>query len=357
MSIDRDKILEFVKINGPIVPAQLTKQFNQNTIIIGAILSELVKSKKLAVSNIKVGGSPLYYSIEQKYKLVNYSKHLNEKDLQAFELLKYKQILLDEEQTPLIRFSLRQIKDFSEMVQVIINNNEKIFWKWYLLSMDDAEKLIRQRYFSSQKNNETNSKIINETKSTNNLENGLIKEEKKENNDFISKEKNIELNKKDISVIESDDENLIKNEMIKKEKIIKEKEELKKQKNLEKKKNDLNQKKLDLNNSYEEINDEFHQKVVVFFKKKEIRIISCNLIKKNNEIEYYLEVPSNIGNIKYYCKAKNKKKFNENDLAGVYVIGQNKKMPILFLITGELTKKAQESLDTDYTTIMVSYLN
>jgi hypothetical protein len=359
MNIDRDKILSYVKIQGPIVPTQLTKEFNQNTIIIGAYLSELVKSKKLAVSNLKIGGSPLYYSIEQKYKLVNYSKHLNEKDLQAYDLLKYKQILLDDEQTPLIRFSLRQIKDFAEMIQVIVNNEEKIFWKWFLLSMDEAEKLIRERYFSSKKSEEKTNHNINLEK---NVE--QRNEKNKINNQNLNEEKltkeidiknSIDLKKEQENNYEKDEDNLIKKEIESKEKVLKAKEELKKQKK-DKKKDVLSQKKLDFTNLVEEINDEFHKKILVFFKKHQIKIISCNLIKKNNELEYYLEIPSNIGNIKYYCKAKNKKFFNENDLAGVYVLGQNKKMPVLFVITGEITKKAQEFLEKDYTTIMVCIL-
>ncbi|MFW6220090.1 MAG: hypothetical protein ACOC3X_00285, partial [Nanoarchaeota archaeon] len=165
--MDKEKIVEFIKYNGPSVPAQLTKNFNQNTIIIGAFLSELVKSKKLCVSNLKVGTSPLYYVLEQNYKLVNYSNYLNEKDKQAYDLLKHKLVLLDEEQTPLLRFSLRQIKDFAQPIKVTINNSEKLFWKWFLLSLKDTEEIIKKRYFSNsdilkQENNNEEQKIQNQ---------------------------------------------------------------------------------------------------------------------------------------------------------------------------------------------------
>ena len=60
-----------------------------------------------------------------------------------------------------------------------------------------------------------------------------------------------------------------------------------------------------------------------------------------------MKVPSAVGDLEYYCKAKSKKKITEIDLNAVFVQGQLKKLPVLFLITGDLTKKAQELLTTE----------
>ena len=52
-------------------------------------------------------------------------------------------------------------------------------------------------------------------------------------------------------------------------------------------------------------------------------------------------------------KAKNKQKISDSDLSLLYVQAQMKKMPVLLLTTGELTKKAQDLLKTEFKTITV----
>ena len=47
-------------------------------------------------------------------------------------------------------------------------------------------------------------------------------------------------------------------------------------------------------------------------------------------------------------KAMSKKKIDHADLALAFVQGQLKKLPILFLTAGELTKKAKEMLQKDF---------
>ena len=46
-------------------------------------------------------------------------------------------------------------------------------------------------------------------------------------------------------------------------------------------------------------------------------------------------------------------KTNDKDLSSFYVDGQMKKLPILYITTGELTKKAKEKLEKEFTTISV----
>ena len=79
---DNSRILEMVKQNGPLLPIQIVKDLGgtavTNTFFIGAMLSELVGSKQIKISNIKVGSSPLYYAHGQEHKLQEYSKYLNE---------------------------------------------------------------------------------------------------------------------------------------------------------------------------------------------------------------------------------------------------------------------------------------
>lgn len=72
-------------------------------------------------------------------------------------------------------------------------------------------------------------------------------------------------------------------------------------------------------------------------------IISTN-VKKKKEIDFIVQVPSGIGPVKMFVKIKDKKSINEADLSLTYTQGQNKKLPVLFLTTGRLTKTAQNYL-------------
>ena len=65
----RDKVISFIRVNGPVLPIQISKQFGGNLFFAGAILSELVGRQKIRISSAKVGGSPVYYVDGQEYKL------------------------------------------------------------------------------------------------------------------------------------------------------------------------------------------------------------------------------------------------------------------------------------------------
>ena len=65
------------------------------------------------------------------------------------------------------------------------------------------------------------------------------------------------------------------------------------------------------------------------------------------------KIPSPAGSLTYYVKARNKKKFNDKDVAAAYLEGNEKKLPVLFLITGELTKKAKEIIKEKYRSVTV----
>ena len=84
-----------------------------------------------------------------------------------------------------------------------------------------------------------------------------------------------------------------------------------------------------------------------FFEKKGIVVESSTIIRKGKDIECVLSVPSPIGPVCYFCKAKSKKRVNEGDLSSAYLTAEMQKMPSLFMTTGILTKKAYEKLDKE----------
>jgi hypothetical protein len=91
----------------------------------------------------------------------------------------------------------------------------------------------------------------------------------------------------------------------------------------------------------------FSEKVSAYFLKNDIVVLAKEAIRKN-DLDFTVQLPSAVGVLTYYCKAKDKKKINDGDLAAAYVKGENRKLPILFLTTGELTKKAKEMLKKEF---------
>ena len=75
--------------------------------------------------------------------------------------------------------------------------------------------------------------------------------------------------------------------------------------------------------------------------------------RKNKDIECIIFVPSPVGDVEYFCKIKDKKKCNDNDLAGAYVDGQTRNLPMLFITTGDVTKKALVRARNDFSNMKI----
>ena len=87
MDSNREKLLNFVKTNGPLLPVQVSKYLNTDIIFAGAMLSELVAHNHVFVTNTKRGGSPFYYTKGQESKLSQLGVYLSGKEKEAFELI------------------------------------------------------------------------------------------------------------------------------------------------------------------------------------------------------------------------------------------------------------------------------
>ena len=85
------------------------------------------------------------------------------------------------------------------------------------------------------------------------------------------------------------------------------------------------------------------------FKRENITILNEKILRINKEVEFIIKVPSALGGLSYYCKAIDKKKCSDKDLSSAFVQGQIKKIPVLFLTTGELTKKAEKMVKKEFT--------
>lgn len=319
-SDNSEKVLQTVKMKGPLLPIVIAKDFNVDTLIASAMLSELSSRKLIKISSVKVGGSPLYYARGQEYKLQNYYNQLNEKEKMSYDLLKDKKVLDEASLEPVIRVALKQIKDFA--IPVIVNNEglQKVFFKWYLTSQNEADDLIKSILKPSEEKRP---------------EIKVVKEEKP------VEEKSLEEKRK---IIE---------EKAKKIEFDKERKKLE-----ELRKKEITQKKLEVEakeasslrseTSEDEPRDDFLEKIRKYCAEKGIEILDFRIIKKRSEIDLIVKVPSAVGTLEYYCKAKDKKKISEADLSSAFVQGQVKKLPVLIFATGDLNKKASLMLQNEF---------
>lgn len=297
MQENSDKILQLIRMRGPLLPLDVSKALNTNVLFASAMLSELVDKGTIKLSNLKIGGSPLYYMPGQESRLQNYYSRLNDKERKAYDMLKQKQVLRDRALEPVIRVALRSIKDFAIPLQVNAGNVSEIFWKWYMTSDSEAEILIKQQL-------------------------GLDQVKKKE----VPQEEQVKEEQKE----------------------VKKPKEIKKQE----KPHEKAEENLDIDHFIDKT-DSFGEKIRKFFNENKIDVIESKTIRKKSDFEFIVRVPSAVGKINYLCMAKNKAKFNDKDLSSAYVHGQAKKLPVLFLITGELTKKANEMLEKEFKNITV----
>ncbi len=332
----KEKALQTVRSRGPLLPVQITKELGVNVLFAGALLSELVDNGVLKISNTKIGGSPVYYVAGQEGKLQALRDKLNDKQQKAFDMLKSSKILRDSSQEPVIRASLRDIKDFAIPLRVTAGPIQEIFWKWYLCADVEVEPIIKDQM-------------------------GLIEKQK-----GISSQTDVQ---KQLTEIEKELKRLEGEKSKLTEKPIEQevKEELKKEETIQEKPRKIRKKEvsqqaapaqiqdtLQLQNANKiDETDQFMNRVIDYFTKNNIVYSGVKQIKKDKDFESIVVIPTAVGNVNYFCKAKNKQKINDADLSLLYAQSQMKKLPILLITTGEPTKKAQELINKEFKNITI----
>lgn len=125
----KDKILSVIRIRGPSLPVHISKEIGSSILFSSAFLSELVSDKRIKVSHMRVGSSPIYFLPGQEHSLERFSQYLKSREKDAFQLLREKKFLKDREQSPAIQVAMREIRDFA----VPFNSGEEVVWRYYLV--------------------------------------------------------------------------------------------------------------------------------------------------------------------------------------------------------------------------------
>jgi hypothetical protein len=316
-----DKVNQLVRLRGPLIPSEIYKEIGTNILVASAILSELTSKKAVKLSNLKVGGTPVYYVSGQEEKLQNYSDKLQQKEKEAYEQIKEKKILNDRKLDPAIRVAIRQIKDFAKGVEVNNNGETHLFWKWYLTPDEEAEDSIKKQIGDISQPKPPKPQELHQTKPVEPVVNKQPRSINPVAQTFLKSEQSI-------SVEEKPQQILAKQEPTPepKKKIVQPKP-----------------------------SSDFVKSIDSFFTTHNIEVDS-EITSKRTERELVVFLPSSVGKIKHYCLAKSKKKCTDADLSSALMQGHIRKLPVLFLIVGELSKKAQELLNQDVGAIVVKKL-
>lgn len=340
-----DQILLFIKANGPIVPTKIAKAIKSEILIASAHLSDLATQGKVKVSNLKVGGSPLYFLPGQEDQLLNFALgNTNPKDYAVLEMLMDRKVLRESTLDLLSKVALRELKDFAIPLHVRTKDSAELFWKYYLLPSEETNELIG-KILVPEETKEIKKEIVTDAEviktetpleqpaeqeveqSIKQIEQTVVEESKiKEKPAVRGVEKQKVLSKKRIEKAEKV-ETLIKTE---------------KQETLEKK--PLLKKTTENAVKSSSIEDLFLKEIEKYCKEKSIKIEQKDIIRKNKEIDLIVSIPSVVGRVSFFCKAKSKNKCDEKDLSSAYMEAQIKKLPLLFLYTNNFTKKSQEML-------------
>ncbi len=225
-------------------------------------------------------------------------------------------MLNDAEQDPLTRVSLRNTKDFAKPLDVAIDGNKMMFWKFYLLTDEQAADAIRQSF----KKPEPEPVPVSQEVPVKKPRKPRTRKPK------VAVEPQTQLSPADAAVVPQTP--AVASEPA--EAVVPSVEE---------------QKPIVPAEAASQAlvgDDPFLQKLMAFFASNNITILEQVALKKKNEYDFVLSLASPVGQLHYYCKAKNKTKVGEADLSHAFVQGQLKKLPILFLSPGTLTKPAQD---------------
>lgn len=325
----KSKILSTIQTRGPSLPTQVSRATSIPPLFVSAFLAELVSDKKLKITNMKVGSSPVYYLQGQESQLENFTEHLNSKEKEALQFLKNSQVLEDQKQSPAIRVALRNLKDFAIPTQVKIDNEIKLFWKQHLTPQAEAKELIQNILTPSNNSKSLPQKPIPQIPST---------PSQKESLQLIK----VQPDKKTYS-----DNNLSHPEIT--EKPINTPPTLPKVSSSNLKESNLNIFEKPLETQTKSIKKpteyEFQSLIKKHLTTQDIKIVEEISSKKKEYTAKVQHFNQLFGKQSLLLISKDKKKVTENDLALALQKAQTEKMPALIISPGDLDKKAQAYLE------------
>lgn len=323
MIIDKDKIITILRQRGPLVPNDLKKALKVDSMILGAVLSELNSRGQVKITKLKKGASPFYYLPGQEKLLERLTEFLNPKDQNTVRLLQEQKVIQESAQEMFVRVSIRNIPDFVREFMVQTSRGPYRFWRYYLISEAEAMKILRDK-FAPKKETSKEESLKEDTKKApiETTTKTKLTKEKQEEKIFETKPKELPIQKKTLP----------------------------KQKTLETEK----QQALQISPSLEKT--PFYEKIINYFKENDIVLLFEEQLSKDREYSFVVKIPSAVGYLKMYVHGRNKKKLNEGDVAPALLKAKIKDVSCLFLTNGDFTKKSLGIMEKEYKGLVIKYL-
>lgn len=301
----KNKILEFLKKHGPSLPVHVAKTIQMDPVFASAILSELLSSRLIKISHMKVGASPLYLLSGQEEMLEGETENLKSVEREAQEKLKDKKVLVDNDEEPATRVALRNLKDFA----VPFKFKDAIMWKYAFIPQDEVDEILYPK-----------EKVVS-----------VEEDESSEKPQVESREEGRD--------DESSDEVVPKAWEVKKDEIKQAKEKSKSSENIF---DDVKKKSAPKT---------FIEEVKRFLEERDISIVSLEEIDKRKVTAI---VESNGERFAFF--AFNKARVDDAEILKCYRVADKKAMRYQILIRGGLTKKMTETISAHQSLLKVNKL-
>jgi hypothetical protein len=316
----REKILSILRFRGPLLPVHIANETGLTMLFASAFLSELLSDKKIKMSHMKVGSSPVYFLPGHESQLEKYSNHLKSREKDAFILLKEKRIIKDSQQQPAIRVALRSIRDFA----IPFKKNNETYWRYFAVpesEFQEEQKSIEQHEYveAKQKIFDTKEREIGEK---------IIKDIKIEDIENIRKEK-------------EKLEEITRKKPEEKEKIVIEKEPEKPEEIKKIRKKAVVRKKSSPKKTLQKNNEKFFNQVKEFLSKESIEIVNIEGFGKD-EILFRIKAEGE----EKLLVAYNKKKISENEIIKASKKASELNLKYILLSMGEPSKKLASLIES-----------
>jgi hypothetical protein len=341
-------IVDFIATNGPTLPITISKKIGKPLIITNAILSQLCEDGLLQKTSMQIGSSNIYFLRGQEQQLENFISYLKGSEKIAIERLKKEKVLQHEGLDLALKVALANMKDFAKVIKVRIGNEEKIFWKYFLVSNQEAEAIINERFKVAEQQQPLPSvplQLPTQLQPSTSITSTLQTPQaiKPQPSQPMIQEKPLQLQQQLIPEVQKKEEAREVWEGEKEEKERgEEKAEIEKAKKAEKKKERKKGKVAKKKVTPEDF----------------ISFINANFssIRKINDAMYEASKEIVDEKIKFLVVIKAKERISDVDLILAMREGEERKMPVIVLTKGTLTKKAKEIASKSGSFLIVKHL-
>jgi hypothetical protein len=336
-------IVDFIATNGPTLPITISKKIGKPLIITNAILSQLCEDGLLQKTSMQIGSSHIYFLRGQEQQLENFISYLKGSEKIAIERLKKEKVLQHEGLDLALKVALANMKDFAKVIKVRIGNEEKIFWKYFLVSNQEAEAIINERFKVAEQQPPAPLQLPTQLQpSTSTLQTPqTIKPQLPQP---LIQEKPLQLQQQLIPEVQKEEEarEVWEGKKEEKERGEEEKVEVEKAKKAEKRKERKKGKVAKKKATPEDF----------------ISFINANFssIRKINDAMYEASKEIVDEKIRFLVVIKAKERISDVDLILAMREGEERKMPVIVLTKGTLTKKAKEIASKSGSFLIVKHL-